>query len=171
MYQLPCHVGFSARTPTIPVSTTVRCKHIQYNRNLIQTKAKYETNTHKDGRIAPLCARPQTQIKAPRHFPENHTSKSVHGQMSSNAAKNRNPLKFVGVPQTHQQILAISRPKFTILSGHVEVLVFNNFFPIVDTCLSSEDIARRSGAMVPKWRFFASCISSEPRSVHFRPAF
>jgi len=28
------------------------------------------------------------------------------------------------------------------------------FFLIVDTCLSSEDIARQSCAMVPKWRFF-----------------
>jgi len=25
--------------------------------------------------------------------------------------------------------------------------------------------------MVPKWRFFASCISSEPRAAHFRHAF
>jgi len=33
------------------------------------------------------------------------------------------------------------------------------------------DIARQSCAMVPKWRFFASCISSEPRAAHFRPAF
>jgi len=33
------------------------------------------------------------------------------------------------VPQTRQQISAVSRPKFTILSGHVEeVLLFNNFF-------------------------------------------
>jgi len=89
-------------------------------------------------------------------------------------AKMRNPLKSAGVPQTRQQISAVSRPKFTILSGHVEeVLVFNNFFPIVDTCLSSEDIARQSCAMVPKWRFFASCISSElrARAAHFRPAF
>jgi len=46
-----------------------------------------------------------------------------------------------------------------------------SFFPIVDTCLISEDIARRSCAIVPKWRFFASCISSEPRAAHFRPAF
>ena len=29
-----------------------------------------------------------------------------------------------------------------------------SFFPIVDTCLSSEDIARQSCAMVPKLRFF-----------------
>jgi len=89
-----------------------------------------------------------------------------------NAAKTRNPLKFAGVPQTGQQISTVSRPKFTILSGHVEkVLLFNNFFPIVDTCLSSEDIARQSCAMVPKWRFFASYISSEPRAAHFRHAF
>jgi len=45
------------------------------------------------------------------------------------------------------------------------------FFPIVDTCLSSEDIARQNCAMVPKWRFFASCISCEPRAAHFRPSF
>jgi len=47
----------------------------------------------------------------------------------SYAAKTRNPLKFVGVPQTRQKISAASRPKFTILSGHVdEVLLFNKFF-------------------------------------------
>ena len=47
----------------------------------------------------------------------------------SNAAKTQNPLKFVGVPQTRQQISAVSRPKFTILSGHVEeVLLLNKFF-------------------------------------------
>jgi len=82
------------------------------------------------------------------------------------------PLKFAGVPQTRQQISAICRPKFTILPGHVEeVLLFNMFFPIVDTGLSSEDIARQSCAMVPKWRFFAYCISNEPCAAHFRPAF
>jgi len=38
-------------------------------------------------------------------------------------------LKFAGVPQTRQQISAVSRPKFTILSRHVEeVLLFNKFF-------------------------------------------
>jgi len=29
-----------------------------------------------------------------------------------------------------------------------------SFFPIVDTCLSCEDIARQTCAMVPRWRFF-----------------
>jgi len=68
----------------------------------------------------------------------------------SNAAKTQNPMKFTGVPQTRQQISAVSRPKFTIFSGHVEeVLVFNKFFfPIVDTCLSSKDIAQQSCAMM-----------------------
>ena len=47
----------------------------------------------------------------------------------SNAAKTRNPLKFAGVRKTRQRISAVSRPKFTILSGHVEeVLLFNDFF-------------------------------------------
>jgi len=32
------------------------------------------------------------------------------------------------------------------------------FFLIVDTCLSCEDIARRSCAMVPKWRFLATFL-------------
>ena len=31
--------------------------------------------------------------------------------------------------------------------------------------------ARQSCTMVPRWRFFASCISSEPHAAHFRPAF
>ena len=47
----------------------------------------------------------------------------------SNAAKTRNQLKFGGVPQTPEPISAVSRPKFTILSGHVEeVLLLNKFF-------------------------------------------
>ena len=33
-----------------------------------------------------------------------------------------------------------------------------SFFPIVDTCLSCEDIARQSCGMVPRWRFFASFL-------------
>jgi len=36
--------------------------------------------------------------------------------------------------------------------------MFNHFFPIVDTCLSCEDTARQSCAMVPKWRFSASRV-------------
>ena len=57
----------------------------------------------------------------------------------SNAAKTRNPLKFASVPQTRQEILAVSGPKFITLRGLLEeVFLFNTFFPIVDTCLSCE---------------------------------
>jgi len=87
---------------------------------------------------------------------------------SNAAAKTRNQLKFAGVPQTGQPISAANRPKFTILWGQVEdILLFNKFFPIVDTCLSCEDIARQSGVMVPDgdfWRLFASCVCPSPHS-------
>ena len=84
----------------------------------------------------------------------------------SNAAKTRNPLKCTGVPQTRQQISAVSKPTFTILSEHVEeALLFNTFFPIVDTCLNSEDVARQSCAMVPRWRFFLCGIMVDIQSA------
>jgi len=92
----------------------------------------------------------------------------------SNAAKTRKPLKFAGVPQTRQQISAVCRPKFTILRGHVEeVSMFNKFF---SDCRYMPQLRRHSPtklscAMVPKWRFVASCIFSEPRAAHFRHAF
>jgi len=90
----------------------------------------------------------------------------------SNAAKLRDLLKLAGVPQTNETISAASRLKFTTLQGHVgEILLFNKFFPIVDTCLSCEDIAQQSCAMLPRWRIFGSCISSELRAAHFRHAF
>ena len=77
----------------------------------------------------------------------------------SNAAKTRNQLKFGRVPQTNETISAASRPKFTMLWRHLKyILLLNKFFPIVDTCLSCEDIARRSCAMVPRWQFLATFL-------------
>jgi len=79
----------------------------------------------------------------------------------SNEVKTRNTLKFAGVSKTRQQISAVNRPKFTILWRHVEdILLFTKFFPIVDTCFSCEDIAQQFCAMVLRWRFLASCIST-----------
>ena len=53
----------------------------------------------------------------------------ITGVPCCNAAKTRNPLKLDGVPQTNETISAGSRPKFTILWGHVEkILLLNNFF-------------------------------------------
>jgi len=47
--------------------------------------------------------------------------------------------------------------------------MFNNFFPIVDTCFSCEDTARQSCAIV-RWcqngDFFASCIFSDISDMH-----
>ena len=91
----------------------------------------------------------------------------------SNAVKMRNPLKFAGVPQTHQHG---SQPLVSQSSPYCEGMLgryccLTSFFPIVNACLSCEDIARQSCAMVPRWRFFASCIFSEPLAAHFRPAF
>jgi len=78
----------------------------------------------------------------------------------SKAAKTQKPLKCAGVPQTHQRTSAASRLKYTIFWGHVgETLLFNKFFfPIVDTCLSCEDIARQSCAMVPRLRIFGNVL-------------
>ena len=37
-------------------------------------------------------------------------------------------------------------------------MVLNKFFPIVDMCLSCEDISQQSCAMVPRWRFLATFL-------------
>jgi len=53
-----------------------------------------------------------------------------------------------------------------VLSADAGLLV-----PIVDVCLSCEDTARQSYALVPRWRilaFFGSCVSSEPRAAYFQ---
>jgi len=53
-----------------------------------------------------------------------------------------------------------------------------SFFPIVDTCLSCEDIARQSCRMVPRWRYFGdflravfsvSCASDPHSKFTLRP--
>jgi len=92
-----------------------------------------------------LCSTPQSLADA-------------HYQMPcSNAVKTRNPLKFAGVPQTTGSISVAGGPTFTILRGHMEdILLLNEFFAIGDTCLSCEDIARQSCAMMPRWRFLWS---------------
>ena len=69
------------------------------------------------------------------------------------------PVEICRVPQTPEPISAASDPKFAILWEHVEeILLVNNFFLIVDTCLSCEDSAKQSCGMVPRWRFFASFL-------------
>ena len=67
----------------------------------------------------------------------------------------RKSLKLAVVPQTGKPISAASEPKFTILCRLVEeILLLNKFFSAVDMCLSCEDIALQTCAMVPRWRSF-----------------
>ena len=64
-----------------------------------------------------LCSTPQSLADA-------HYLTAV-----SNAAKTRKPSKLAGVSQTTGSISAASRPKFTILCGHVEeILLLNKLF-------------------------------------------
>ena len=63
-------------------------------------------NTQHDGRPADIGGASVQR----RSFADAHTRVPC-----SNAAKARNPLKFVGVPQTRREISAASGPKFTIL--------------------------------------------------------
>jgi len=72
----------------------------------------------------------------------------------SNAAKTRIPLKFGGVPQTRQQISAVNGPSSLYYQDMCRrYCCLTSFFPIVDTCLSSEHMARQICAMLPKWQF------------------
>jgi len=84
---------------------------------------------------------------------------SVERHRCSDEAMTRNPLKFAGVPQSRQQISAISGPKFTILWEHVgRYFCLTIFFSIVNMCLNCEDIVRQNRAMVPRWQFFGDFL-------------
>jgi len=63
------------------------------------------------------------------------------------------------VPQTRQQISAVSGPKFTILWKRVEeILLFNKFFFRL-SIRSLVAKTQQSCAMVPRWRFLATfCV-------------
>jgi len=64
-----------------------------------------------------------------------------------------------GCPKLPDRSQPLVGSKFAILLGHVgEILLLNNFFPIVDMCLSCEDIARQSCAMVHRLRFLATFL-------------
>ena len=118
-------------------------------------KTRMWANVHRDGRPAEDRWRPLVQCRKVWLTPTTRVP-------CSNTAKTQNLLKFTGVPQTRQQISAVSSPKFTILWGRVEeVSVFYRFFRLS----SCEDTAWQICAMVPKWGFFVSCISSELRAV------
>jgi len=73
----------------------------------------------------------------------------------STAAKTRNPLKFAGCPKLakrSQPLVGRSSPYYGNMWRRYWYLI--SFFPIVDTCLSCEDIARQICGMVPRWQLF-----------------
>jgi len=79
------------------------------------------------------------------------------------------------VTQTTGPISAATGPKFTMLCGHVEeILLLNKFFRLLIRALVARIWPDKVVRWCPDglfWRFFGSCISSEPRAAHFRPAF
>ena len=85
----------------------------------------------------------------------------------------RNPLKFVGVPQTGKPIAADSGPKFTIARGRVEEnCCLTSYFRLSIHAL----VAKIQLDKVVRWcpngeilAIFASCIFSKPRAVHLKP--
>jgi len=94
-----------------------------------------------------LCSTPQSLADAHYCMP------------CSNAAKTRNPLEFAGVPQSTGSISAASGPKLPYYGDMWRTYCFlTSFFPIVDTCLTYEDTARQSWAIVPRWRFLATFL-------------
>jgi len=82
------------------------------------------------------------------------------GVPCSKGAKTRNPLKLDGVPETTVPSSAASGPKLSILWGYIWIryCCLTSFFPIVDTRLSCEDIARQSCTMVRRWRLFGDIL-------------
>ena len=82
----------------------------------------------------------------------------ITGVPCSNAAKMRNLLKFVGVPQTAEPISAVSGRSSPYCGDIWRRYCCLTSFPIADTCLICEDIARQSCAMVPRWRFLATFL-------------
>jgi len=69
----------------------------------------------------------------------------------------RNPLKFAGVPQTPKPFSAVSRPSSPYyMDMWRRYCYLTSFFPIVDTCLTCENVAQQSCAMVPRWRIFGN---------------
>jgi len=53
-----------------------------------------------------------------------------------------------------------------VMAALPNIADLNNFFPIVDTCLSCKDIARHSCGMVPRWQFLATFLGPAFAASH-----
>jgi len=77
------------------------------------------------------------------------------------------------LPNRSQPLVGQSSPYCKDIWGRYCCL--RSFFPIVDTCLICEDIARQSCVMMPRWRIFGDFLHhvfspSHVRAAGFRPA-
>jgi len=69
--------------------------------------------------------------------------------------------------RTNETISAASGPKVHHIVGTCGGdIAAEQFFLIVDMCLSCKDIAQQSCAMVPRWRFFLHPVFSASRVQH-----
>jgi len=71
----------------------------------------------------------------------------------------RNQLNFAGVPKLvnrSQPLVGRSSPYCGDM--WTTYCCLTSFFPIVDMCLSCEDIARQSCGIVPRWRFLVTFL-------------
>jgi len=112
-----------------------------------------------------LCSTPQSFAHA--HY---------YRVLCTNAAKTRNPLKFVGVSKTPEPILAVSGPKFAMLCGHLEeILLLNKLFFRLSTHAL---ILKKQPDKIVRWcrdgdflAIFCVLYFSEPHAGGFRPAY
>jgi len=78
---------------------------------------------------------------------------SVERRRCSNEAKTRNRLKFAGCPKlANRSQQLVRRSSLYYEDTWRRYCRLTSFFLIVDTCLSCEDIAPQSCAIVRKWR-------------------
>jgi len=77
-----------------------------------------------------------------------------------NAAKTRKPLKLPGVPQTtyNSSAAVVGRSSPYCWDIWRRYCCLTSFFPIVDTCISCEGVARQSCTMVCRWRLLATFL-------------
>ena len=89
--------------------------------------------------------------------------------LCSNAAKMQNSLKIAGVPKLtngSQPLVGQNSPRCYNTWRRYCCIPVTSFFQIVDTCLSCEDIARQSCAMVPRWRLFGDFLRAVFSASH-----
>ena len=111
----------------------------------ISLKLEMWANAQRDGRPAEYKWRPSVLRRSLA--------------VQCNAAKTWNPLKFAGCPKlTKRSQPLVGRSSLYCKNVWRRYCCLTSFFPIVDTCLNCEDIARQSCAMVRRWWFFASFL-------------